>query len=147
MSSRFVPDPSHFTKLTGAYYPTGHVFAMFADGAAAEAAAERLRALPGVGAVTLATPDAIEGAFAERAAEVGGAPSVGREDQFMLRYVELARAGKGGVLVELDNAGAGAVARALDAGQATLAYHYRTLVIDEIVSPTPRAEAAAAGRL
>ena len=147
MSTAFVPDPSHFTKLTGAYYPTGHVFAMFGDEAAANAAAERLRALPGVGAVTLCTPDAIESAFAERAAQVGGAPSVGREDQFMLRYVELARAGTCGVLVELDNAGADALRNALEETQATLAYHYRTLVIDELISPTPRAEAAAAGRL
>jgi hypothetical protein len=28
-----------------------------------------------------------------------------------------------------------------------LAYLYRTLVIEELVDPTPRAEAAAAGRL
>ena len=34
----FTADPKHFT-VAGAYYPTDHVFAMFADAAAAQAAA------------------------------------------------------------------------------------------------------------
>lgn len=145
--STFVPEPSHFTTLTGSYYPTGHVFAMFADDAAAQAAAARVAEVPGVGAVTLATPAAIEAAFAKRAADVGGTPSVGREDQFMLRFVELARAGKFGLLIDVAAADADAVSAALDAGGAQLVYHYRTLVIDELVEPTRRAEAAAAGKL
>ncbi|MDO5624208.1 MAG: hypothetical protein Q4G71_05930 [Pseudomonadota bacterium] len=144
--SAFAPDSSHYT-MRGAYYPTDHVFTMFSDLPAARAAAEQVAALPGVGKVTLAAPDAIEQAFAERAAEVGGAPSVGREDQFMLRFVELARAGKVGVLIEVADADTEALGTLLDAAGAALAYLYRTLVIEELVDPSRRAEAAAAGKL
>ena len=94
----FTADPKHFT-VAGAYYPTDHVFAMFADAAAAQAAATRMAEVPDVGAVQLAEPGAIQQTFAKRAADVGGAPSVGREDQFMLRFVELARGGKAGLLI------------------------------------------------
>ncbi len=143
----FTPDPGHFTTLTGAYYPTGHVFAMFADEAAARAAASRMQAVPDVGGVQLAAAPAIEAAFAKRAADVGAMPSVGREDQFMLRFVELARKGRSGLLVDLGGADADAVTAVLQEGGAVLAYHYRQLVIDELVTPTIGAEAAAAGRL
>ncbi|HOB65899.1 hypothetical protein [Ottowia sp.] len=145
--TRFTPNASHFTALTGAYYPTGHVFAMFADESAAQAASNRMQAVPDVGDVTLAMPDAIQAAFAKRAAEVGAMPSVGREDQFMLRFVELARAGKCGLLIDMGNADAEAVQAVLDEHGALVAYHYRNLVIEEMVTPTPKAEAAAAGRL
>ena len=142
----FTADASHFT-MSGAYYPKDHVFAMFADPAAAQAAAERIGAVPDVGALSLAEPGAIQQAFAERAAAVGGAPSVGREDQFMLRFVELARAGRAGLLIEVGRADTAALSAALAASGAVLAYYYRALVIEELVDPTPRAEAAAAGKL
>lgn len=143
----FTADPSHFT-MGGAYYPTGHVFAMFTDEAAAQAAAAQIAAVAGVGAITLATPAAIQQAFAQRAADVGtGAPSVGREDQFMLRFVELAQAGKAGLLIELADAEVEAISAILNANGALLAYCYRKLVIEELVDASPRAEAAAAGKL
>ena len=41
----FTADPKHFT-VAGAYYPTDHVFAMFADAAAAQAAATRMAEVP-----------------------------------------------------------------------------------------------------
>ena len=143
----FTADPSHFT-MGGAYYPTGHVFAMFTDEATAQAAAAQIAAVAGVGAITLATAAAIQQAFAQRAADVGtGAPSVGREDQFMLRFVELARGGKAGLLIEVGRADTEALSAALAASGAVLAYYYRTLVIEELVDSSPRAEAAAAGKL
>ena len=142
----FAIDSSHYT-LRGAYYPTDHVFAMFADTAAAQAAAERLASVPGIGAIRLAEPAAIQSAFAKRAEDVGGAPSVGREDQFMLRFVELARTGKAGVLVEAGDADTDGLSAALNASGAVLAYYYRKLVIEELVDSSPRAEAAAAGKL
>ena len=144
--AHFTADTHHFS-MTGAYYPKDYVFAMFADTAAAQAAAERVGAVPGVGAVSLAEPGAIQQAFAERAAEVGGAPSVGREDQFMLRFVELARAGRAGLLIEAGRADTAALSAVLATSGAVLAYHYRALVIEELVESTPRAEAAAAGKL
>ncbi len=144
--SNFHVDARHFT-VSGAYYPTDHVFAMFANEAAAQAAAEHIAAVPDVGAISVASPGPIQQAFGERAAEVGGAPSVGREDQFMLRFVELAGAGRAGLLIEVGRAETEALSAALAAGGAVLAYHYRALVIEELVDSTPPAEAAAAGRL
>ena len=142
----FTADPKHFT-VAGAYYPTDHVFAMFADAAAAQAAATRMAEVPDVGAVQLAEPGAIQQTFAKRAADVGGAPSVGREDQFMLRFVELAQSGKAGLLIELADAEVEAISAILNASGALLAYCYRKLVIEELVDASPRAEAAAAGKL
>ena len=108
----------------------------------------KLRRWRAGGAITLATPTAIQQAFAQRAADVGtGAPSVGREDQFMLRFVELAQAGKAGLLIELADAEVEAISTILNASGALLAYCYRKLVIEELVDASPRAEAAAAGKL
>ncbi len=147
MSTSFSPDPGHFT-VAGAYYPTGHVFAMFNDQASAEAAARTLSETVAEGEITLATPAAIGQAFARRADEVGqGIPSVGREDQFMLRFVELARSGRAGLLIEVGDADPEALGTALRAAGAVLAYHYRPLVIEDLVPPSPTAEAAAAGKL
>lgn len=146
--STFQPDPSQF-NMTGAYYPKGHVFAMFQDLPSAQTAASQLAAVPKVGAVQALAPADIGSAFAERAAATaeGGAPSVGREDQFMLRFVELARSGKAGVLIEMADANADDVSAVLNQAGALLAYHYRALVIEELVDTTPRAEAAASGKL
>ena len=140
----FTADPKHFT-VAGAYYPTDHVFAMFADAAAAQAAATRMAEVPDVGAVQLAEPGAIQRTFAKRAADVGGAPSVGREDQFMLRFVELARAGCCGLLIHVDEADPEAIAAALAGHSVELAYLYRFLVIEELLESSKRAEDAAAG--
>lgn len=146
MNAQFTPEPAHFT-MSGAYYPTGHVFAMFADLPAAESAAAAIAGIEGIGTPRMATAPAIAQAFAKRADDVGGMPSVGREDQFTLRFVELARAGKPGLLIDVGSADLGALSDALKAAGAVLAYHYHTLVIEELVAPTPKAEAAAAGRL
>lgn len=144
--SAFTPDPSHFT-LTGAYYPKGHVFAMFPDLAAAHEAVHGLAHVPGIGEVqAVAAPD-IERIFADRADEGGGGPSVGRENQFMLRFVELARSGNSAVVIDVVNADADTIAGVLTDRGAMLAYYYRAWVIEDLVPPTPGAEAAAAGRL
>ncbi len=146
MSTYFSPDPGHFSA-SGAYYPTGHVFAMFRSESAAEAAASAAAGVAGVGGVQLAAPAAIEQAFGKRAEDTGGMPSLGREDQFMRRFVELAQAGKAGLLIEVGDADTDALGSALKAAGALLAYHYRALVIEELVEASPGAEAAAAGEL
>ena len=144
--SSFTVDPSHFS-MSGAYYPKGHVFAMFSNTADAQAAVERLAAVPKVGEVRVLSPEAIVQAFAERAESVGGMPSVGREDQFMLRFVELAKQGKPGMLVDVVDASTEDLSAAFAATRAVLAYYYRTLVIEELVETSTRAEAAASGKL
>lgn len=65
----------------------------------------------------------------------------------MRRFVELARAGKAGLLIEVGDADTDALGSALKAAGALLAYHYRALVIEELVEASPGAEAAAAGEL
>lgn len=142
----FSPDSSHFS-IGGAYYPKGHVFAMFRDAAAARATADSVAKLPQVGEVRWLSPESIGQAFARRAESVGGMPSVGREDQFMLRYVELASKGKAGLLIDMADAAPEAVSAALAAAGALLAYHYRALVIEELVQTATQAEAAASGKL
>ncbi len=139
-------DPSNFS-MTGAYYPKGHVFAMFKDAAGAHAAVESAAKVEKIGEIQFLSPEAIVQAFAERAESVGGMPSVGREDQFMLRYVELAKEGKVGVLIEVADADPEALGAALDAAGASLAYYYRALVIEELVDTSAKAEAAASGKL
>ena len=142
----FQADPAHFT-VGGAYYPKGHVFAMFNSADAARAAVERVAHVPKVGELRYLPPEAIVQAFAERSESVGGMPSVGREDQFMLRYVELASKGKAGLLIDMADAAPEAVSAALAAAGALLAYHYRALVIEELVQTATQAEAAASGKL
>jgi len=144
--SNFTVDTSHFS-MSGAYYPRGFAWAMFKDLPTAQAASEKVAALPGVGAVTVASAEDIGRNFAKRSEDVGGMPSVGREDQFMLRYVELAEQGKAGLLIEVADADSAALADVLRQGGAVLAYHYRRLVIEELAEPSTGAEAAAAGEL
>lgn len=142
----FVVERNHFT-IGGAYYPKGHVFAMFPDEPAAHGAAHKVATIAHVGAVNVLTSQDIRQAFSERADEVGGMPSVGREDQFMLRYVELAREDEAGLLIGVAGADIDAISQALKEAGALLAYYYRALVIDELIDTSPGAEAAAAGKL
>lgn len=144
--NRFTVDPSHFT-LGGAYYPKGHVFAMFTDEPAAHGAAHRVASVSHVGAVNVATAEAIRETFGARAEEVGGIPSVGREDQFMLRFVELARSNEAGLLIEVAHANVPALTQALRDAGARVGYYYRTLIIEELIDASPEAEAAASGKL
>ena len=65
----------------------------------------------------------------------------------MLRFVELAQAGKAGLLIELADAEVEAISTILNASGALLAYCYRKLVIEELVDASPRVEAAAPGKL
>ncbi len=142
----FQADPGHFT-VGGAYYPTGKVFAMFNSADEAHAAVARAAKVAKVGEVRYLPPEAIVQAFAERTESVGGMPSVGREDQFMLRYVELAKEGKAGVLIDMQGASVDDVGAALAAAGAVLAYYYRTLVIEELVQTSTHADEVAAGKL
>ena len=130
----------------GVFYPRGYVFAMFLDAAAAQAAVTALAALAEIGSVQLVSSSTIVERMSPRAAD-RGMPSVGREDQFMRRFVELAQQGWGGLLVDVGKADTAALGAALQAHGAALAYLYRTLVIEDLVDTTPRAEAAAAGKL
>ena len=144
---RTFADPSHFT-VAGAYYPTGHVFAMFDTLDRAQACRDQLSAAAGIGAAQMVTAEAVISAFAEPVESLETMPSVGRERQFMRRYFELAQDGKCALLIDMaQSPNAAAVEDALSAHDALLAYHYRHLVIEELTPPSRKAEAAAAGKL
>ena len=87
----------------GVFYPRGYVFAMFLDAAAAQVAVTALAALAEIGSVQLVSSATIVERMSPRAAD-RGMPSVGREDQFMRRFVELARDGMDGVLIAVGHA-------------------------------------------
>lgn len=146
MSNR-LSDKSLF-RMNDAFYPRGHVFSMLADAAAAEAAATHLAKIRGIGAMHVVPSAAVIAAMAPGARKAGdGMPSVGREHQFMRRFVELAHAGCSGLLVEVAGADHEAIADALAAQRVELAYLYRLLVIEELVDSSKRADDAAAGQL
>ena len=146
MSNRL--SDKHLYRMNDAFYPRGHVFSMLVDTPAAEDAAATLAEIEGIGAIDIVPGDAIIAAMNEGAQKAGdGMPSVGREHQFMLRFVELAHAGCSGLLVEVAGADQDAIARALATQRVELAYLYRLRVIEELVDSTERANDAAAGEL
>ncbi|MEO7246445.1 MAG: hypothetical protein ABIX12_15030 [Rubrivivax sp.] len=132
------------------FYPEGCVFAMLPSADAAERAARELGALAGIVEVQLASPQTLAAAFQARADQIRDRPpSAGREEQFEVRFLELAARGEHGLLLRVDHAAAD-TARAkavLDEHRCSVAYHYGRLVIEEWVAPDRRAEAAAAGTL
>lgn len=134
-------------RMGDVFYPRGHVFCMLADPAAAEAAARRLADVAGIGAIDVVPGADIIESLSDGAQKAGGMPSVGREHQFMLRFVELAQAGRCGLLVEVAHADQDAIAAVLTAQRIDLAYLYGLLVMEELVDSSKRADDAAAGEL
>lgn len=131
-------------KLNHVFYPRGYIFAMFATTQAADATAAELATIEGIGTIEVVSSGAITEHLAERADEgTSILPSVGRELQFMRRFVELAREGLCGLLVELASAEVELVARLLDSGKAELAYEYKLLTIEELIVSSRRANDAA----
>lgn len=125
---------SSMTSMGGVFYPTGHVFALVPTEDVAQAAAQALHALGYAGAVRHATPDAI---LSDIVPTLGVTqdllPSVGMEGEIVQRMGELAAAGHHGLLVALGKDDAQEVADVLNAYGATAAFHYRELVIEELV--------------
>lgn len=134
---------SEYQSMTGSFYPSGHVFAMLPSQEAAQFAAAELQ---GVGAtdVRVATPPEIESSFGSMAeAILDTPPSVGREGQFTVRFLELARAGQHGVLARCADSLRERACAVLQRHGASVAYRYGALVIEEWVSPSRKAERAA----
>lgn len=132
-------------RMGDVFYPRGHVFALLANPAAARAAAASVATVKAVGRIDVVPAEDILDSLSEGAAKAGGMPSLGRERQFMLRFVELARAGCCGLLIHVDEADPEAIAAALAGHSVELAYLYRFLVIEELLESSKRAEDAAAG--
>lgn len=125
---------SSMTSMGGVFYPTGHVFALVPSEDVAQAAAQALHALGYAGAVRHATPEAILSDIVPTLGDPDeGLPSVGMEGEIVRRMAELAAAGHHGLLVDLGKDKAHKVADVLNAYGATAAFHYRELVIEELV--------------
>ncbi len=125
---------SSMTSMGGVFYPTGHVFALVPSDDVVHAAAQALHALGYEGAVRHATPAVI---LSDIVPTMGvpeeQLPSVGMEGEIVRRIGELAATGHHGLLVNLGKDDAQAVADVLNAYGAAAAFHYRELVIEELV--------------
>lgn len=125
---------SSMTSMGGVFYPTGHVFALVPSDDVAQAAAQALHALGYDGAVRHATPEVILSDIVPTLGDPDeGLPSVGMEGEIVRRMAELAASGHHGLLVDLGKDDAHEVAEVLNAYGATAAFHYRELVIEELV--------------
>ena len=131
------------------FYPDGCAFAMLPSADAADRAAHELARVNGIEEIQIASPEAIAAAFKERADEIRQhLPSPGREEQFSVRFLELAARGEYGLLLRLaSHHDADAAKAVLASHHCTVAYRYGKLVIEEWISPDRRAEAAASDTL
>ncbi len=132
----FALDPS-MTTATGTFYPTGHVFALFANEEAARSAGQALQA-QGRDDVAHATPPMI---LEHVVRTLGNAdaplPSVGAEGVIVRRIAQLASDGAHGLLLRATDSDAPETLRDLLQPLGPLAaFYYRRLVIEELV-PAP----------
>lgn len=130
-----VLDSSH-TSMSGVFYPKGHVLVLFPSAELARQAADALEA----------SHSAVETAYAEpqtllqdvvRTLGSGDTPlpSVGAEGDFVRRIADLAGTGHHALLIPMgkdDNADA--LAAQLQGAGAVAAFHYRSLVIEELIT-------------
>lgn len=126
---------SAMTSMNGAFYPTGHVFALFKDEAAAKQAIDALQTAQHQGSLAHADPARI---LSEITHSVEGQddtmPSPGAENDIARRIKDLADRGYHGVLVELGKKDTiETVQSVVDAQHAEAAFYYRTLIIEELV--------------
>lgn len=126
---------SSMTSMNGVFYPTGHVFALFKDEAAARQAFDALQQAQYQGTVAHADPARIQ---KEIAHTVEGSdntmPSAGADDDIVRRIGDLASRGYHGLLIELgDSDKIESVQSVVDAHHAEAAFYYRTFIIEELV--------------
>ena len=98
------------------------LLAMFVDTASAQAAVPELEAVPGVRWVRVVKPQAILRSVAAHEAYGDAAALHADLPGYVQKVATLARAERAGLLVDCDGADAAAVARALCAGDALLAF-------------------------
>lgn len=137
---------SSVLSMSQTFYPSGCVFAMLPDADAAQQAAAALEQVRGIDGVSLALPQSMVDQWSKRAEEIrDNPPSVGREEQFQVRFLELAENGGHGLLIKLgSNTDQAQATEVLVAHQCSVAYEYGRLVIEEWISPSSSAKQAAA---
>lgn len=130
---------STMTNMGGVFYPTGHVFALFPDEDCVRQAASALQAAGHQGSIAYASPEVI---MEEIVRTLGTAdapmPSVGAEGDMVRRIADLAGTGYHGMLVEMAGKDkADAVVEAIAPAGAAAAFHYRTFIIEDLISQVP----------
>lgn len=132
----FALDPS-MTSAAGTFYPTGYVFALFADEAAARSAGQALQA-QGREDVAHAAPDAI---LQHVVRTLGNAdeplPSVGAEGVIVRRIAKYASQGAHALFLKAqDGDSPESLGTLLQSLGAVAAFYYRRLVIEDLI-PQP----------
>ena len=126
---------SSYTSMSGVFYPTGHVFALFPNVDVARQAAESLDTSGQHGESAYAPPETI---LKEIVGTVGSTdtklPSVGADGDFVRRIADLASAGKHGLLIEVGKQDdAETLAASLRGEGAVAAFYYRTFIIEDLI--------------
>lgn len=126
---------SAMTSMNGTFYPTGHVFALFKDEAAARQAMDALQTANHQGQVAHADPARIFSQITHSAeGEEEVLPSPGADNDIVRRIKDLADRGYHGVLMELgDSDNIETLQSVVDSCHAEAAFYYRTLIIEELV--------------
>ena len=128
---------SSMTNMSGTFYPTGHVFALFPDEDCVRQADTHLQNAGHSGTTAYASPDVI---LQDIVRTLGNAdaplPSVGAEGDMARRIADLAGNGHHGLLIamgdkdEIEN-----VVSAITPEGAVAAFYYRTFIIEDLVTP------------
>lgn len=134
---------SSLTNMGGVFYPSGHVFALFPDEDCARQAASALQNAGHSGDMAYAGPDAL---MEEVVRTLGPAdaplPSVGADGDMVRRIADLAGRGYHGVLIKLEGKdSADGIVDALTSAGAVTALHYRTFIIEDLITPPAPVEA------
>ena len=136
---------SSMTNMSGTFYPTGHVFALFPDEDCVRQAATRLLSAGHTSDTAYASPEVI---LQDVVRTLGSAdaplPSVGAEGDMVRRIADLASKGHHGLLISVaDSDEIDTVTAAITPEGAVAAFYYRTFIIEELVTPPPLVDESA----
>ncbi len=135
---------SSLTNMGGVFYPSGHVFALFPDEDCARQAASGLQNAGHSGDVAYAGPETI---LEEVVRTLGPAdaplPSVGADGDMVRRIADLAGCGHHGLLIKVEGKdSAEGIIDAITPAGAVAALHYRTFIIEDLITPAAPVEAS-----
>lgn len=133
----FALDSSH-TSMSGVFYPTGHVFALFPSADLASQAAKTFESGGNHSESAYVSPDAIQKDIVRTLGGSDPLPSVGAEGDIVRRIADLASTGHHGLLVEVGkDDDADSLRAKLQPAGAVAAFYYRTLVIEDLIEQPP----------
>ncbi len=133
---------SSMTNMSGVFYPTGHVFALFPDEDCVRQAAASLHNVGHRGELAHASPEFILQEIVHTLGSTDAPlPSVGAEGDMVRRIADLAGTGHHGVLIAMaDKDSPDNVVSAITPEGAAAAFYYRTFIIEDLVPQAPEQE-------